>query len=253
MNGYELTSRMRRTRRRYPLTATEQALYHELVAICNEDEWADTFSCSNQELCNALQITEKTLTVARLALIQAGLLFYKSGQSKRQFGTYSFLQPLEKKQTTVKITVDATTNTTTDNGGDATANTTTNPTANASDYIKTKTERKGKTNSKDAGAHTPVVKKFKDLTEKEFYDELATFVATYPKEMIRAFYDYWREKSPSGKMKFQLEKTWEVNLRLEKWKNNQEKFNANGHGKTNWQNSSHRPVVTGTATGSGKL
>lgn len=105
MNGYELTIKLRRIRRKYPLTATEQALYHELGAICNEDEWPDIFSCSNQELCNALQLTEKTLIAARLALIQAGLLFYKSGKSRRQFGAYSFTKPLEKKETTGKNTV----------------------------------------------------------------------------------------------------------------------------------------------------
>lgn len=149
MNGYELTNRMRKKRRRYPLTATEQALYNELVAICNEDEWGDTFSVSNQELCNALQITEKTLTVARVALIQAGLLFYKSGQSKRQFGKYSFLKDFVTS--TVKFTVDVTT----DKGGDNTANNTANPTAQASDYIKTETklnETKKESSTTVAGA-----------------------------------------------------------------------------------------------------
>lgn len=162
MNGYDLTNKMRRTRRRYPLTATEQALYHELVSICNEDEWADTFSCSNQELCHALQITEKTLTVARLGLIQAGLLYYRSGQSKRQFGLYSF----SKKLTTVKIPVD----TTTDKGGDATtnvtANPTTNPTAQASDYIKPK-PKETKPNSSSSGEAPGDQKKDQGITPEK--------------------------------------------------------------------------------------
>jgi hypothetical protein len=132
IDGYTLTIRMRKTRRRYPLTATEQALYNELVAICNEDEWEDIFSCSNDELCAALRISENTLDKARLTLIQAGLLFYKSGKSKRQFGQYSFIIKL----TTAKIEVDTGTNKGT--------NAETNRGTNAADYIKTesKTETK---------------------------------------------------------------------------------------------------------------
>jgi hypothetical protein len=144
MNSYELIHRLRRTRRRYPLTATEQALYHELGAICNEEEWPDMFSCSNQELCNALQLTEKTLIAARLALIQAGLLFYKSGQSKRQFSSYSFNTQFEKKETTVKIPANPSANKGTNATANPTANVTVNPPANPSDSIKTKTETETK-------------------------------------------------------------------------------------------------------------
>lgn len=91
MTGYDLIGKMRKTRRRYSLTATEQALYGELVAICNEDGWQDTFLCSNGELCRLLRISENTLNTSRLTLIQAGLLSYQSGKSKKQVGRYSFI------------------------------------------------------------------------------------------------------------------------------------------------------------------
>ena len=90
MNGYELTIRMRRVRRRCPLTAAEQALYYELVAICNEEGWEEAFSCSNEELCRTLCITENTLHSARQRLVELKLIFYYSGKSKRQYGQYSF-------------------------------------------------------------------------------------------------------------------------------------------------------------------
>ena len=35
MDGYSLTEKMRKARRRNRLTATEQALFYELVAVCN--------------------------------------------------------------------------------------------------------------------------------------------------------------------------------------------------------------------------
>lgn len=129
MDGYTLTEKMRKARRSFRLTATEQALFYELVAICNGEGWRDIFDCSNVELCYALNINEKTLVRARESLINAGLIYYKSGKSKRLVSTYSFIKQL---QTTVKNTVDVTTN--------VTANVTTNVTTNAPDYNKLKTK-----------------------------------------------------------------------------------------------------------------
>lgn len=131
MNGYDLMAHMRRTRRKNPLTATEQALYTELVAICNEVEWADVFTCSNFELCNSLFISENTLKDARNRLIQAGLIFYKSGKSKRQFSKYSFIVDLS---TTSKFDTNTATNSATV--------TTPNTATNGADYYKHKTETK---------------------------------------------------------------------------------------------------------------
>jgi hypothetical protein len=63
-------------------------------------------------------------------------------------------------------------------------------------------------------------KSFKQYSEEEFKNEVAMFKDLYPSEMLRKFYLYWIEKSPNGKMKFQLNKTWETKLRLVTWKNN---------------------------------
>jgi hypothetical protein len=41
---------------------------------------------------------------------------------------------------------------------------------------------------------------------------------------LLAFYDYWRELTPSGKMKFQIEKTWQTDLRLKKWERGKNNF-----------------------------
>ncbi len=123
MDGYTLAAQLRRTRRRYRLSATSQALYYELVAIANEEGWPDNFKCSNGELCSTLVITEKTLILARQELIQGDLVAYKSGKSKKTFSDYSFL-------TTVKFTASPT------------ANATADKTAVAPDYNKLKEKPK---------------------------------------------------------------------------------------------------------------
>ena len=59
------------------------------------------------------------------------------------------------------------------------------------------------------------------LSRKEsFYQLLVPYVGKYPKEMIRAFFDYWSELNKSGtKMRYELEKTWELPRRLATWAN----------------------------------
>ena len=151
MDGYTLMEQMRRARRRNRLTATEQTLFYELVAVCNSEGWEDVFSCSNIELCCSLNIDEKTLVRARLSLINAGLVYYKSGKSRRVVGLYSFSKKFKdespkKKPTTGKNTVDVPTEKPTEKKGDTPADAPTNMGANqpadAPDYIKTKTETK---------------------------------------------------------------------------------------------------------------
>lgn len=89
--------------------------------------------------------------------------------------------------------------------------------------IQIKKESKKKENPDAAHAATPSKL---EKREKEFYSTLVPFVGKYPKEMIRAFYDYWREKNKSGaRMRFELEKTWEISLRLSTWANRDKNFN----------------------------
>jgi hypothetical protein len=75
----------------------------------------------------------------------------------------------------------------------------------------------------------PIQKSFKNFSEQDFIDEIAVYKHDFEKDILNNFFKYWKEKSASGKMRFQLEKTWETKLRLEKWKSNQQKFNHNGN------------------------
>lgn len=61
---------------------------------------------------------------------------------------------------------------------------------------------------------------------QNFYDSLIPFVERYGKVMIRDFYDYWSEadRAAKPKMRFEKEKSWELERRLGRWaRNNSQK------------------------------
>ena len=90
MNSYQLISKLRKVRDDTYLTTAAQALYHELVAICNEMKWKDVFKKKNSDLCSILNMSEKTLINSRGDLSDAGLLYFQSTKDKRIGCYYSF-------------------------------------------------------------------------------------------------------------------------------------------------------------------
>ena len=90
MNSYQLISRLRKVRDDTYLTTAAQALYHELVAICNDMKWKDVFKKKNSDLCSILNMSEKTLIKSRGDLSDAGLLYFQSTKDKRIGCYYSF-------------------------------------------------------------------------------------------------------------------------------------------------------------------
>lgn len=61
--------------------------------------------------------------------------------------------------------------------------------------------------------------------KKKFYQELVPYVETYGKNMIRQFFDYWAETNKSGsRMRFEQERTWCLNLRLQRWGRQQDGY-----------------------------
>lgn len=58
--------------------------------------------------------------------------------------------------------------------------------------------------------------------KEKFMNECGAYVPTYGVNMVRAFFDYWTEPNKSQtKMRFEMEKTWELSRRLARWANNQ--------------------------------
>lgn len=55
--------------------------------------------------------------------------------------------------------------------------------------------------------------------KKIFKTELNSYLNNpYPLSLIKLFSEYWTEKNKSGtKMRFEMQKTWETNLRLSRW------------------------------------
>lgn len=67
--------------------------------------------------------------------------------------------------------------------------------------------------------------------EKNFINELSNYKNKYSKELLNDFYLYWSEPSKSKtnpKMKFELERTWDLDRRLKKWESNKSKWEKNG-------------------------
>ena len=64
-----------------------------------------------------------------------------------------------------------------------------------------------------------------DLRRANFRNEVYQYNNEYHEDMLNSFLMYWGEKTISGhKMKWELQKTFEIRLRLRKWKENQNKF-----------------------------
>jgi len=99
------------------------------------------------------------------------------------------------------------------------------PITNVTEFpAEAKTETEAYSEAKgESGASAPAPS-FKKMNEDQFYKELAEFTGKYPKDMLRDFYDYWREKSATGVMRFQLEKTWNTGLRLKTWQRRDKTF-----------------------------
>lgn len=70
------------------------------------------------------------------------------------------------------------------------------------------------------------VKESKVEDRKEIFKKaIQEFFGKYDEQMLLSFYRYWGEAHKSGKLKWELEETWELKLRLAKWASNDIKFN----------------------------
>lgn len=57
-----------------------------------------------------------------------------------------------------------------------------------------------------------------ELRKEKFIQSLVPYVAKYGKDMVRAFYDYWTEKTYGGrKMRFEKQPAFEIPKRLATW------------------------------------
>ena len=120
MNSYQLISKLRKVRDDTYLTAIDQALYHELISICNEKGWKEVFEARSSILCTSLNIWDKTLRKSRKILADAGLISFESCRDKRVGCYYSFLTILSNDmKTSVISSVNGTDENTGENSDDS--------------------------------------------------------------------------------------------------------------------------------------
>lgn len=57
-----------------------------------------------------------------------------------------------------------------------------------------------------------------NIRKEDFKNSLSLYLEKYSKDMLNAFYKYWCELNQAKtKMRWEFEKTWELNLRLSNW------------------------------------
>lgn len=82
---------------------------------------------------------------------------------------------------------------------------------------------RGQTDDKQVTTTKEYNKESKELKEvrKEFKNSIQPFLKTYGKDLLNEFYSYWTEKKPKGrKMRFELERVFDVKKRLARWEKN---------------------------------
>lgn len=68
----------------------------------------------------------------------------------------------------------------------------------------------------------------------KFSSTLKPFLEIYGKEFLNDFYKYWTEPNKSGtKFRQELEKTWDLERRLQMWAKNDKNFKKSENGQTN--------------------
>lgn len=74
------------------------------------------------------------------------------------------------------------------------------------------------------------LKKEREERARNFYDTLLPHLEKYGKDMLRSFYNYWSEWNKSEtKMKWEMERTWEVSKRLSTWASREKGFGGSAH------------------------
>lgn len=94
---------------------------------------------------------------------------------------------------------------------------------NAKAMLKQKCSYKDKDNNKD--------KDNLDSRKLKFASTLKPFLLKYGKDLLNKFYGYWTEPNKSKtKFRQELEKTWDLERRLETWASRDKNFNQNNSG-----------------------
>lgn len=212
MSYIDLINQFWRTRRSKRITGNQADVYYCLMQECNERNWENPFEFPNMSICARIGITEPTLIDARARLKQLGLIEFEAGERKVKSPVYTLLYLNDFSITFSKNR----------------AKTEYKPSikVNLLNKTKKKTIEVDENLSELHSDHTQKTKVVDILIREEnFYKEVAQYTQAYKKETLRKFYDYWSETTHTGKkLRFEIEKTWELSKRLKTWERNEDKF-----------------------------
>jgi len=83
-----------------------------------------------------------------------------------------------------------------------------------------------------------------EIRKSLFYNQCASLVEKFGKKIVREFFDYWTEPNKShSRMRFELERTWDLEKRLQTWDKNESIFNKNGTNQRNSKAGDRRPTT----------
>jgi hypothetical protein len=89
-------------------------------------------------------------------------------------------------------------------------------------------------NDADNGIDNEIDNDIKDniiKKESEFKESIKPFIQKYGKDICNNFYLYWSEPNKSKtKLRYEMEKTWDVERRLANWANRDKTFNQRSNG-----------------------
>jgi len=248
----------------YDISGIAADLYCYLLSECDRSNCDGVVSVSTKKIGLTLNITNKTLLKARKELQEAGLIDYKAGDRNACAPQYVvkavFIRKKEtKKETKMETKMEILQEKNNDNKNvnvlinndlqeihKEKRNQNGNQNGNQN-KLKESTKEKNpptppkKENNKEkttiyaCAREKPKVKTFEEIVAEtnrrkaNFYNSLIPYLPTYGKEQLREFFDYWSETNKSqSKMRFELEKTWEIGRRLARWSNNNKKYQDNG-------------------------
>lgn len=181
------------------LTPNAKLLYGEITALCNSKGycWAN-----NEYFANLYDVSKTSISKWISSLIEKkyveSKLLYKEG-TKEILNRYLTLvvNPIEEKlNTPMKVSLNSP----------------------IEEKLKDNTTVSNITNSNNT-----INSKDEIIAQKQnaFAETLKPYLSLYGKDMLNNFFLYWTEPTKSGnKLRFDLQKTWDVARRLRTWNNN---------------------------------
>ena len=92
-------------------------------------------------------------------------------------------------------------------------------------------------NSTTINKNKTIINNNKTITDRKLkFEEKVMQITDISKDELQDFIDYWTEHNPKGtKMKFEMQKTFDINLRLKRWIFNSKAWNRNKSSKIDTQ------------------